>query len=239
MLDQLPRTEWTVFHDLRWPGRQRANVDHVAVGPTGVFVIDSKNWTGTITTNAGVLRQNGRVRQPTVASAADAARAIARVTGSTSPAHVHPVLCFVRDEAIAARSGEVQLCSTSTLLTQLTSRPPVLTEATRARVFRDIEAYSQSASYAARSARLVRGPGVSTRQPSRKLRQLVAALACFAVGIGCMVTLATSGVPERIGELLTSVNDTETPEEEPRKLDRRGERQKKQAEGQERRRAKD
>jgi nuclease-like protein len=36
-----------VFHDLAVPGSP-ANVDHLAIGPTGVFVIDSKQWTGQV-----------------------------------------------------------------------------------------------------------------------------------------------------------------------------------------------
>jgi hypothetical protein len=34
-----------VFHDLAVPGSD-ANVDHLVIGPTGLFVIDSKRWTG-------------------------------------------------------------------------------------------------------------------------------------------------------------------------------------------------
>jgi hypothetical protein len=34
-----------VFHDLAVPDSD-ANVDHLVIGPTGVFVIDSKQWTG-------------------------------------------------------------------------------------------------------------------------------------------------------------------------------------------------
>jgi hypothetical protein len=46
---------WRVLHDRRWPGSTRANVDHVAVGPGGVAVIDSKHWSGTISVIAGRL----------------------------------------------------------------------------------------------------------------------------------------------------------------------------------------
>jgi len=31
-----------VFHDLAVPGNTSANIDHLVIGPTGVFVIDSK-----------------------------------------------------------------------------------------------------------------------------------------------------------------------------------------------------
>jgi hypothetical protein len=41
LLDPLERHGWAVLHDLALPD-SRANVDHLAIGPGGVFVIDSK-----------------------------------------------------------------------------------------------------------------------------------------------------------------------------------------------------
>jgi hypothetical protein len=42
-LEGLPAKRWEVFHDLAVPvPGSRSNIDHVAVGPTGVWVIDSK-----------------------------------------------------------------------------------------------------------------------------------------------------------------------------------------------------
>jgi Nuclease-related domain len=47
-LARLPDS-WHVFHDLKVPvPDSMANLDHVVVGPTGVFVIDSKAWSGRI-----------------------------------------------------------------------------------------------------------------------------------------------------------------------------------------------
>jgi hypothetical protein len=115
---------WTVLHDVRWPGRQRANIDHLVVGPTGVFVIDSKNWSGRITLADGVLLQNGRRRERAVSGCADAATAVAlRLPDLT--AQVEPVLCFTRDDPMHERSRGVLLCSTSTLVDLLTSRPTI------------------------------------------------------------------------------------------------------------------
>src|SRR4051812_41622146 len=34
-LDRLREHGFVVLHDVRWPGRQRANIDHVVVGPPG------------------------------------------------------------------------------------------------------------------------------------------------------------------------------------------------------------
>jgi hypothetical protein len=47
LLDRLTRDDYVVFHDLAVPGSP-ANVDHLVIGPSGVFVIDSKQWTGSI-----------------------------------------------------------------------------------------------------------------------------------------------------------------------------------------------
>jgi hypothetical protein len=45
LLDPLEQQGWAVLHDLAIPG-SRANIDHLAIGPGGVFVIDSKQYRG-------------------------------------------------------------------------------------------------------------------------------------------------------------------------------------------------
>jgi hypothetical protein len=45
LLDLLERHGWAVLHDLAVPG-SAANIDHLAIGPGGVFVIDSKQYRG-------------------------------------------------------------------------------------------------------------------------------------------------------------------------------------------------
>ena len=41
----LERQGWVVLHDLAIPG-SRANLDHLVIGPGGVFVVDSKRYRG-------------------------------------------------------------------------------------------------------------------------------------------------------------------------------------------------
>lgn len=41
VLDRLPTRTWAVLHDRRIPG-SRANVDHLLIGPSGVWVLDTK-----------------------------------------------------------------------------------------------------------------------------------------------------------------------------------------------------
>jgi hypothetical protein len=47
LLDWLVRDGYVVFHDLAVPGSP-ANIDHLVIGPSGVFVVDSKQWTGSV-----------------------------------------------------------------------------------------------------------------------------------------------------------------------------------------------
>jgi Nuclease-related domain len=45
LLSPLERHGWAILHDLALPGSQ-ANLDHLVIGPGGVFVIDSKQYHG-------------------------------------------------------------------------------------------------------------------------------------------------------------------------------------------------
>jgi hypothetical protein len=52
-LRPLERNGWTVEHDIQRD--ERANLDHVVSGPPGAFLLETKNLTGTITFEDGVL----------------------------------------------------------------------------------------------------------------------------------------------------------------------------------------
>jgi hypothetical protein len=58
-LRPLTQRGWVVLHDRAIPGFP-GNVDHLVIGPTGVFVVDSKLWSGRAVTVAdGVLFVGG------------------------------------------------------------------------------------------------------------------------------------------------------------------------------------
>ena len=118
-------TGWSTIHDVRWPNRRLANIDHVVIGPGGIFVIDSKNWSGKLAASGGVLRQNGRSREKYVASSADAALAIAELVNPYAD-HVVPVLCFVGQTDVEGWCRDVMVCSTDNLTRMLLTRPAVL-----------------------------------------------------------------------------------------------------------------
>jgi hypothetical protein len=59
LLDSLERQGWAVLHDLMVSGT-RANIDHLVIGPGGVFVIDSKQYRGHLLLDASGRLWHGR-----------------------------------------------------------------------------------------------------------------------------------------------------------------------------------
>lgn len=83
---------WTVLRDLHRPGSTDATVEHVAVGPGGVVLVETLRWTGEVTAHDGTLRHRGYGRTADVAAVADAAGA---VTALLAPAHRRAVRAVV------------------------------------------------------------------------------------------------------------------------------------------------
>jgi hypothetical protein len=59
LLGPLERQGWVVLHDLAVPGSQ-ANLDHLVIGPGGVFVIDSKQYRGRLQVDSSGRLWHGR-----------------------------------------------------------------------------------------------------------------------------------------------------------------------------------
>ncbi len=128
ILAALPTTEWRVFHDVRRPGRRHAVIDHVLVGPQGIFVVNTVAWTGQIDVDAEALLHHGRRRDKAVAGVAAAARAVGEIVLGTDAGFVKPVLCLVRSEPVFGWAGEVLVCSTGNVASLLGARAKVLDE---------------------------------------------------------------------------------------------------------------
>ena len=199
-LDALKAHGWTTFHDVRWPGRQRANIDHIAVGPGGVFVIDSKNWSGDLRVDGHVLYQGSHHREREVAAAADAALAVTQLLQGL-PAT--PVLCFVRPESMDGWVRDVMICSTANLAAMLVGRPPVLGPESIRRVITILQWQLTSASHplpgrsarqrrAARNVSRVQPPPPRLAAPRRNVLPRVLGLGCAGVLglLGLMIVVA-------------------------------------------------
>lgn len=212
-LADLPAESWTVFHDLRWPGRRYANIDHVVVGPPGIFVIDSKHWSGSITVEAGLLRQDGRSRESAVAGAAEAASAIAFLLGHPLPGLVYPVLCFAGVASVTGRAGDVLLCSTADVTALMRSRPTQLGDDQRRKLSRELEASFAAAARVTETRKMrtatsrTRSPRLSSVRSQRRVRRPRPAVraAAFVVGLGVLGAALASPMPTWIGGQLVSI----------------------------------
>jgi hypothetical protein len=93
-LRPLTQRGWVVLHDRAIPGFP-GNVDHLVIGPSGVFVIDSKFWAGrAVTVAEGVLYVGGFAVdvRPTLWEAEQVGVALADELVGTHTAVV-PVIC--------------------------------------------------------------------------------------------------------------------------------------------------
>jgi hypothetical protein len=96
LLDRLTRDGYVVFHDLAMPDSP-ANVDHLVIGPSGVFVIDSKQWTGSVHQGAdGLVWHNHYPLDRTLETVHWEAQQVSRMLGSRAAAllcvhggHIH------------------------------------------------------------------------------------------------------------------------------------------------------
>ncbi len=87
LLDRLTRDSFVVFHDLAVPENTSANVDHLVIGPSGVFVIDSKQWTGSVHQGAdGLVWHNHYRLDRTLETVCWEAETVGRLLGTRAVA---------------------------------------------------------------------------------------------------------------------------------------------------------
>ena len=98
-LESRARAEVFLLHDRRMPGT-RANIDHIAVAPTGVWVIDAKNYRGKAEVRGRGPSQElwiaGRDRTKLVESLARQVEVVTRLVGEIAPrTPIHGAFCFL------------------------------------------------------------------------------------------------------------------------------------------------
>lgn len=89
-----------VLHDRRIPG-SKANIDHIVIAPSAVYVVNAKKWTGKIEVKNPILGTDrlivgGRDRTRQVESSAEEGRVVEEALESDVP--VRAALCFVEGE---------------------------------------------------------------------------------------------------------------------------------------------
>ncbi len=133
LLAPLRNLGWTVLHDRRIPG-SAANVDHLVIGPSGVWVVDSKLWRGRVKIlGDGRLWYGRRCLDDDLRVLRWATSEVGHALGgkgrSGQPVPVHPVLCVhgARLPTAQLHFDGVTLAAPEALLDVLTSASPRLT----------------------------------------------------------------------------------------------------------------
>lgn len=90
--------------DRSFPG-ETGNLDLVVVGPTGAFVLDSKNWTGRLEVDGKSLRHNGRRRVKEIEAVRGQAAKVAELLDKAGMGRVpvRPALCFMGTATVGPR----------------------------------------------------------------------------------------------------------------------------------------
>ncbi|MFP3882950.1 MAG: nuclease-related domain-containing protein [Actinomycetota bacterium] len=126
MLDRLGGKEVAVLHDRTIPG-SRANIDHLAITPSGVFTIETKRYKGRLEVRArsAQLWINRRNRSNLLTQAHRQAESVQETLTRAGLAEVPvtPVLCFVETRLpllMPKQVGGVMICTPNMLRRRLT-----------------------------------------------------------------------------------------------------------------------
>ena len=128
-LGELVPRGWRVLHNVPWPGRPNAWLDHVLVGPGGVVVVDDKNWAGLVSVSSGVLWQGRYARNQSVESALAQCAAVASVLAPQYRRLVRPLICMSgQPDLFGVTSSDVAVSGTGRMVGAVESLPTELGE---------------------------------------------------------------------------------------------------------------
>ncbi len=123
-LDQLPSRRWAVVHDLTI-GSRGANLDHLVIGPPGVFTINTKHLTGNITVYDRAILQNGRRTDFIPKALREAQLVQERLSAATGrELHAWSVIVIVGAQVtIQSRPSDLTVASSNGLLRWFVQQP--------------------------------------------------------------------------------------------------------------------
>ncbi|WP_395400884.1 nuclease-related domain-containing protein [Arthrobacter sp. UC242_113] len=126
-LAELAPYGWFLLHDVHWPGRPLARLEHVLVGPAGVVVVSVKNWSGNIDVVDGALLQNGHDRFPAVETSLAQAAAVAAVLPAPWRRLVRSLICLTAQPELRGTTGSgIEVRGIDCIAGAVTGLPDVL-----------------------------------------------------------------------------------------------------------------
>lgn len=171
-LETLEATGWKLLHDVHWPGRPRANLDHLLIGPGGVIVVDAKNWSGRVEVRHGALRCNGRTKSSACEGAAAATAAVSALLEARHRAVVASALCFVQQDLSPVVAGGVTVCGLRQIVRWCQERAQVLSPAETVQITAYLDGLLSGAASPVQltAAHVVNGATAPRGMPARRER---------------------------------------------------------------------
>ncbi|MCU1403847.1 MAG: helicase UvrD [Glaciihabitans sp.] len=127
-LSPLAAAGYHLLADRRWPGSRTAQVDLIVVGPTGVFIVDTKAWREVSIEGDRIFRGQDDVSDE-LANLADlgygTAAAMAEI--GLAPGEIHSVVALAGRSGINAHVGTVEVVGERDVLRHITKLSPRLT----------------------------------------------------------------------------------------------------------------
>jgi hypothetical protein len=129
-LSRLATQGYHHLDDLRWRAdpESKANLDHLVVGPSGVFVVDAKNWAGRVEVRGTNAFHNGVPCDDRLIALGWLTHRVEEVLLAAGIAvRPQPVVCFATPQpALPPALGRALLTDVDCVGTLLTKRPTVL-----------------------------------------------------------------------------------------------------------------
>lgn len=176
-LEALPATYWSQMRRVCWPGRPDVLIDHVLVGPSGIYVIC---YPTSAPDRPDATRALGgeRALDAAVATCAEHTGVIRDLLPPRYRARVRPVLCLGGDGERAEESGGVLLASLGAFEHIVHSSPPVLSTS---------EVHQANSCLRSRLEQVPPAPDPSRRRFGTALRVAATSLAVATASTGVAV----------------------------------------------------
>ncbi|WP_372736878.1 nuclease-related domain-containing protein [Nocardioides sp.] len=171
-LERLPEDEWTVIRDLSWPGGRYGHVDHVVVGPSGVYVIDTELWDDEVTVTGGRLRHGGHAEDHVARSMTEAAASVAMLTPGVPLRQVRAVVCVAGVEGFNDNVGSLLVCSTDMLTEMLEERVQVMSTHQMTIAVEQLREHLHDGHLVKVAAKAGRRRGKASKRPKRPRRRV-------------------------------------------------------------------
>lgn len=162
LLETLEADGFRILHDRKIPGARSANIDHIVIGPPGIYVVETKSYKGSLQIRGNEVFVAGRRKNGWIDEVNREAAAVRTALADELLAHgwtVAPIICVHRADLPWFRSEVqgVRIVSGNDLVKRLRKADPVLSAA-------DVERLAGLASARLRPAVKVPAVGVAAAE---------------------------------------------------------------------------